>query len=78
MFTSITPNKRVSKIMLGDKGRQRFIAQGNEVLYREIYKQATGTDIVITDTKDDVGRIAGFECASVQNGTPTPDSPIPI
>lgn len=42
-------------------------ARGNKLLYREIYKIATGTDITILDTKDDQGRISGFECASVQN-----------
>ncbi|MDD3267563.1 MAG: hypothetical protein PHC75_10345, partial [Burkholderiales bacterium] len=38
----------------------------------------TGTDIAITDNTKPTGRITGFECASVQNGTPSPDTPIPV
>lgn len=42
------------------------IADKNAILYREIYKIYTGTNIAITDTKNDTGSITKIECASTQ------------
>lgn len=61
----VMDNEPVAKVMF-QNARQGFIAKGNELIYREIVKQATGTDIEITDTKNDTGRITGVEFASSQ------------
>lgn len=56
------------KRLLGCHYNKRLMgfSDGNELMYQEIYKLATGQDIVISDTKNDLGRITGFECASSQ------------
>lgn len=56
------------KRLLGCHYNKRLMgfSDGDKLMYQEIYKLATGTDITITDTKDDQGRISGFECASTQ------------
>lgn len=68
------------KRLLGCHYNKRLMGFGDrdKLMYEEIYKLATGTDIALTDSKRDIGRISGVEFASVQNGIPTPDSPIPI
>ena len=56
------------KRLLGCHYNKRLMgfSAGNELMYQEIVKQATGTDIEITDTKNDTGRITGVEFASVK------------
>lgn len=58
-------NKYLLGMAIGDK-RLMGLSSGDILLYQEIYKQVVGTDLVITDTKRDKGKITGFSCNSSQ------------
>lgn len=64
MKTSINNKYLLGRYLNGIRVLGR--ASGDKLIFAELYKIATGTDITITDTKNDIGRITGFECASSQ------------
>jgi len=59
-------NTEVGKLMLGNLTRCKYLAQYNQILYREIVKIATGIDIEILDTKNDYANITKIEGNSTQ------------
>jgi len=57
-------NKQVSSNV--EQNRVGKLIKNRQTIFEEIVKTATGTDITILDTKNDTGKITGFECVSTQ------------